>query len=232
MFPLVKTISSIKRAKLFSLMIGCALLAVLVVIALIVLITWGTSYLVEFEKEWVNTIFTSLAGVLSSVGGWFMLPSLTILIGGMFQETVIHRVEKHYYPDKMRKESPKFWPDFFHDVRFTIKSIFLNILIFPTYFFAIGFVISILLNTYLLGREFFETAAGPHHGKAKANKMLKKNKSTVYGSGLVIILMNLIPILNIFVPIIGMVWMVHVYHFISNKAIIENTAIKEIDHNS
>jgi CysZ protein len=217
MFPFIKTIVTIKRANLIGLMIGCALLAVLVVITLIVLITWGTSYLIEFETGWLNTVITSLVGVLSSIAGWFMLPSLTILIGGMFQETVIHRVEKSYYPDAMRKESPKFWPDFFHDVRFTIKSVLLNILIFPTYFFAIGFIISILLNTYLLGREFFETAAGHHVGKAQANKILKQTKPTVYGSGLVITLMNLIPILNIFVPIIGMVWMVHVYHSIQNK---------------
>ena len=231
MFPFIKTIASIKRAKLISLMIGCALLAVLIVFILIVLITWGASYLAEFETEWMNTLVTSFAGVVSSIAGWFMLPSLTILIGGIFQETVIHRVEKYYYPDKMRKESPKFWPDFFHDVRFTLKSIFLNILIFPTYFFAIGFVISILLNTYLLGREFFETAAGHHLGKARAREILKQNKSNVYGSGLVITLLNLIPVLNVFMPIIGMVWMVHVYHFIQNKSEKKQIkTLKEIDH--
>ena len=217
MFPFIKTITSIKRAKLISLMIGCALLAIVVVIALVVLITWGTSYFIQFEKEWINTLITSLTGVISSIGGWFMLPSLTILIGGMFQETVIHRVEKYYYPDKVGKESPKFWPDFFHDVRFTIKSILLNILIFPAYFFAIGFPVSIILNAYLLGREFFETAAGHHLGKSKANLMLKQNKSIVYGGGLVMTLMNLIPFLNVFVPIIGMVWMIHVYHGIIKK---------------
>lgn len=218
MFPFIKTIISIKRANLISLMFACASLAVVIMILLIVLITWGTSYLVEFDTKWLNTLITSLTGIVSGIAGWFMLPSLTILIGGMFQETVIHRVEESYYPNSMRKESPKFWPDFFHDVRFTIKSILLNILIFPTYFFAIGFIISILLNTYLLGREFFETAAGHHVGKAQANKILKQNKPTAYGNGLVITLMNLIPILNIFVPIIGMIWMVHVYHFVWEKA--------------
>jgi CysZ protein len=149
-----------------------------------------------------------------------MLPALTILIGGMFQETVINRVEKKYYPENVRKETPKFWPDFFHDVKFTIKSIILNILIFPFYFFAIGFIVSILLNSYLLGREFFETAAGHHIGKDKATILLKQNKMVIYGGGLVITLMNLIPILNVFMPIIGMVWMVHVYHTITQKVIL------------
>ncbi len=217
MFPFIKTIISLKRANLISLMFACASLAVVIMVLLIVFISWGISYLVEFDIQWQNTIITSLTGVVSSIAGWFMLPALTILIGGMFQETVIHRVEKSYYPNAMRKETPKFWPDFFHDVRFTIKSVLLNILILPTYFFAIGFILSILLNTYLLSREFFETAAGHHVGKAQANIILKQTKPTVYSSGLVITLMNLIPILNIFIPIIGMVWMVHVYHSIQNK---------------
>ncbi|MEJ2054080.1 MAG: EI24 domain-containing protein [Calditrichaceae bacterium] len=160
---------------------------------------------------------TSLAGILGVIAGWFMLPSLTILIGGMFQETVIGRVEDTYYPDAVRKESPKFWPDFFHDVRFTIKSVLLNILVFPFYFFAVGFIISILLNTYLLGREFFETAAGHHIGKAEANKILKQNKTRIYGGGLIITVLNLVPLLNIFMPVIGMVWMVHVYQDIRLK---------------
>ena len=212
MLPFLNTFASLKKAKLISLMIACAFLAIIVVIALIILITWLTSYLVHFETEWLNTLITSLAGVISGIGGWFMLPAFTILIGGMFQETIISRVEKNYYPDAIRKEAPKFWPDFFHDIRFTSKSILLNILIFPTYFFVIGFIVSIILNSYLLGREFFETAAGHHVGKAKANFLLKQNKAAVYGGGLVITLMNLIPILNVFMPIIGMVWMVHVYH--------------------
>lgn len=217
MYPFVKTLISLKRAKLISLMIACALLAVVVIIALIILITWLTSYLVNFETEWLNTLITSLAGVLSGIGGWFMLPALTILIGGMFQETIINRIEKNYYPEAVRKEAPTFWPDFFHDIRFTSKSISLNVLIFPFYFFAIGFLISIILNSYLLGREFFETAAGHHIGKAKAKFLIKQNRAAVYGGGLVITLMNLIPILNVFVPIIGMVWMVHVYHGINQK---------------
>ena len=217
MLPFLNTFASLKKAKLISLMIACAFLAIIVVIALIILITWLTSYLVHFETEWLNTLITSLAGVISGIGGWFMLPAFTILIGGMFQETIISRVERKYYPDVVRNETPKFWPDFLHDVRFTLKSLLLNILIFPLYFFAIGFIVSILLNTYLLGREFFETAAGHHLGKSQANAILKQNKITVYGGGLFITLMNLVPILNVFVPIIGMVWMVHVYHFIQIK---------------
>jgi CysZ protein len=34
----------------------------------------------------------------------------------------------------------------------------------------------------------------------------------VYGSGLVLAVLTLVPVANLFAPIIGLVWMVHVYH--------------------
>jgi len=217
MFPLIQTFKSLKEANLFSIMILCAILAVVVVLALVVSITWITGYLVNFEKEWIDTLFTWIMGIVTGIGGWFMLPALTVLIGGMFQEKVIDRVEKAFYPDSSRTETPKFWPDFWHDIKFTGWALFLNILVLPLHFFVIGFFVSIILNSYLLGREFFESAAGYHLGKNEASELGKQNLRIVYGGGLVITLMTLIPILNLFVPIIAVVWMVHVYHGIKKK---------------
>jgi CysZ protein len=141
-----------------------------------------------------------------------MLPALVVLIAGMFQERTIDRVERAYYPDEVRKEEPRFWPDVKHDIRFTLWALFLNILVLPLYFIGIGFIVSIALNSYLLGREFFEGAAGYHVGKPEAEKLGQQNKAAVYGGGLVITLMTLLPGVNLFVPIFAIVWMVHVYH--------------------
>ena len=71
-----------------------------------------------------------------------------------------------------------------------------------------------MLNTHLLGREFFESAAGHHHGKPEARQMLKQNRAAVYAGGLVITLLTLTPIVNLFMPLVAVVWMVHLYHWI------------------
>ena len=146
-----------------------------------------------------------------------MLPVLTVLIAGMFQETVIHRIEFVYYPDNIREESPKFWPDLLHDIKFTIWALLLNLIILPLYFIGIGFVASIILNSYLLGREFFESAAGYHLGKPEAKNLGTQNRFAIFIGGLVITLLALIPVINLFIPIFAVVWMVHVYHKIIKK---------------
>ncbi len=206
------TLKTLTKARLLGFMLLSAALAVLVVLGAVALITWVTGHFVNFETAWIDSAFTWVVGIVVGIGGWFMLPALTVLVGGIFQEGVIYRVEKVYYTESQRSRPPKFWPDFWHDLKFTFRALFLNLLVLPSYFLGIGFVISILLNSYLLGREFFEGAAGYHLGKPEARELGRENLRKVYGGGLAITLMTLMPVVNMFVPIIATVWMVHVYH--------------------
>ncbi|MFH1077514.1 MAG: EI24 domain-containing protein [Pseudomonadota bacterium] len=216
MFPLKKTIVSIAKANLFGLMMICAFLAIIVVLFIVATVTFVTSHLINIEKGWLDTIVSWIIGIVTGIGGWFMLPALIVLISGFFQGKVITRVELIYYPCSVRKKEPNVWPDIGHDIKFTMWAIFLNLLILPLYLFGIGFFVSIALNSYLVGREVFECVAGHHMGKPQAKKLGRKNSKTVYLSGLLITLTTLIPVLNLFIPIIATVWMVHVYHFMAN----------------
>ncbi len=212
MFPFMRTIRSVTGAKLLGLMFACAALAVAVVLVAVGALTWLTAHLVDIQIGWLDSLVNWLTGGILGVAGWFMLPAIIVLVSGMFQEKTIHRVELAYYPDEVRTEEPGFWPDLAHDIRFTLRALILNVLVLPLYLLGIGFVISVLLNSYLLGREFFEGAAGYHIGKPEAKTIGQRNRVAVYGGGLVITLMALVPVMNLFVPIFAVVWMVHVYH--------------------
>jgi CysZ protein len=194
------------------LMVACAFLALLVVVAIVASITWAAGSWIHAGAGWLDTALTWLVGIVTGVGGWFMLPSLTVLIGGVFQEKVIQRVERRYYPRFSHTSEASFWPDLYYDLKFTLKALFLNLLVLPLYLFGIGFIVSIALNTYLLGHEFFESVAGHHYGKSKARQLSRQHRGCVYAGGLVITLVGLVPVANLFVPIISVVWMVHAFH--------------------
>jgi CysZ protein len=212
MYPFAKTLCSLRRANLLGLTLVSAGLAVAVVLVAVGGLTWLAAHLVNLQTGWLDTLVNWIVGVIIGIGGWFMLPAFIVLIAGMFQEKTIQRVERVYYPDAVRSGEPGLWPDVKHDIRFTLWAVFLNILVLPLHLFGIGFIVSIVLNSYLLGREFFESAAGYHIGKAAGRQLGEQNRRAVYGGGLVITLMTLVPALNLFVPVIATVWMVHVYH--------------------
>ncbi|MDW7771369.1 MAG: EI24 domain-containing protein [Desulfobulbaceae bacterium] len=210
-----KTLHSLAQRQLAGLMILCALLAMIIIVMLVGGMTWLTANIVSLERGWLDAAINWIVGIVLGIGGWFMLPVLVILISGAFQEITIHKVEQADYPDKTRKEEPQFWPDLLHDLRFTFKALVLNILILPFYLVGIGFFLSIALNSYLLGREFFESAAGYHLGKPKAREVGRRNRGMIYGSGLVLTLLTLVPVVNLFAPIVAIVWMVHLFHSLS-----------------
>jgi len=211
MLPLRQTLQSITKAKLIPVMLTCAVLAILSIGLLATAITWSAGHLISIKTPWLDSGVNFLIGILAGIGGWFILPIFTELIAGMFVEQVIDKVERAQYPNTVRQQPPKFWPDFKHDVQFTLWALLLNLLVLPLYFFGIGFIISILLNSYLLGTEFFENAAGYHVGKSEAKKLRKMNSKTAYAGGLLITLLTLIPIINLFTPIFAIVLMVHIY---------------------
>ncbi len=216
MFPLMKTLKSFTEAKLVRYVVYDILISLLIGGLFTFLAMHYSNEIANLETEWLRSLLKYFTGTLAIVITWFMLPVLIPLIAGFFEEFVIKRVEDKYYAGG-KEGKAKFWPDFLHDIKFTLISLFLNILVIPWYYFGIGFLMSLILNSYLLGREFFESAAGYTIGKPEASELKNKNQFKVYTGGLMITLMTLVPILNLIVPIIAIVWMVHLYHNIETK---------------
>jgi CysZ protein len=215
MFPIVKTLSSFKKAKLYKLIIFAGIISFITVLLFVFAGTWLSTHFIHVEKNWLNYTIDLFTGLAFGLAGWFMLPLFTVIIAGLFQEKTIQNLNTYYYPDAPKKEGSSFWSDIQHDVRFTILALSLNILILPLFLIGIGFIVSILLNSYLLGREFFEGAAACYIGKNEAKKLRIQHKRTAFTGGFVITVLTLIPFVNLFIPIIAIVWMVHVYHGMS-----------------
>jgi len=215
MFPILKTLKSFKEAKLGKYVFFNLLIATATILAFIYGVISLKDRIFEINNEWIKSVSD---GILSVIIIWFLLPSIIPLISGFFEEIIIKKVEQRYYPDDVNEtQRATLWPDLLHDIKFTLISLGLNILIIPWYFFGIGFLMSIILNSYLLGREFFDSAAGYHLGKKEAGKLRKKHSFTVYLGGLSLTLITLIPVFNLFIPIIAVVWMVHSFHYIKLK---------------
>ena len=209
---LAKTIESAFSGKL----IWFAFLSLLIAVLIIGLFSFVAGFLAnqlfDFGIPWLSGGLAAVIGIATGIGGWFMIPALTRLMGAAFMEPVIDCVERESYPSAVRKTAPRILPDVMHDIRFVMYAVFLNLLISPLYLIGIGFFASVALNTHLLGREFFETAAGYHIGKPAAEKLLSRHRMKVYTGGFLITIATLVPILNLFAPLLGVVYMVHLYH--------------------
>jgi CysZ protein len=74
---------------------------------------------------------------------------------------------------------------------------------------AIPELLTILVNGWLLGREYFELAALRHMSRAAARNLRRKHGGSVLAGGTIISLASAFPLTNLFAPLFGAALMVH-----------------------
>jgi CysZ protein len=74
---------------------------------------------------------------------------------------------------------------------------------------ALPELITILVNGWLLGREYFELAALRHMSRAAAGNLRRRHGGSVFAGGTMISLASAFPLANLFAPLFGAALMVH-----------------------
>jgi CysZ protein len=72
-----------------------------------------------------------------------------------------------------------------------------------------GFLIFLVANAYLLGREYFELAALRHHDPVTVRRMRARHSATIFAAGLAIAAFLAIPVVNLLAPLFATGLMVH-----------------------
>ena len=73
-------------------------------------------------------------------------------------------------------------------------------------------VIFIALNGYLLGREYFQLVALRRLGREGAKKARRRHAATIWLAGALMAAPLTIPIVNLFIPVLGAATFTHLFH--------------------
>jgi len=158
---------------------------------------------------WLDVMLDWTAGLGTLVLAWFLFPALLPLVASVFLEQVAGRIEQREYG----LEEPPSLPvsqEVVAGAKFAGFSLFLNLIMLPLYLVPVLMpVIYYALNSYLLGREFFESVAGRHMGRKAANALRREHRLLVLFSGLIITLCANLPLATLIAPMIGIAVAVH-----------------------
>ena len=153
----LKALKQLSDPRLKGVLLAGALGALAVEIALWSLLWWGLSLLRLFELSWLDTSLD--VGLLLAVmaGSLWFFPVLATVIVGFFLERVAQAVEGRHYPDLPPARQVGPGESLGTALRFVLASLGLNLLVLPLYFVPLlNLGVFLLLNGYLLGREYFE----------------------------------------------------------------------------
>ncbi len=175
---------------------------------------WGTGYIPNVGIGWLDTTIDVLIDAAVVVGVIFLVVPVTAIFIPLFQDEVAKAVEQKHYPDALGPRAQGVVEGVWLGIKGLVILLAVNLLALPLVFLlpGFGFLIFLVVNGFLLGREFFEAAAVRHYAPSNIKALRQRHSGRVFLGGLVVAGVLAIPIINILVPLFGTTFMVHVLH--------------------
>jgi CysZ protein len=157
-----------------------------------------------------------LAGAGLFVALAYLLPVVSAVVAGYFLDDVAEVVESTDFPaDPPGRELPV-GRAILYGLRFAGLSLLVNLAALLLFFIpGINLGVFFVANAYLLGREYFELAAGRFRSLDDAAAMRVAHRGTVFAAGSIIAALVLVPVLNLLTPIFGAALMVQLHKRLS-----------------
>ena len=165
------------------------------------------------------TIFGEIIGismtflVFFAMSAFLMVPT-TMAIIGLFADEIANTVERRHYPNLDPAKGSNAVSQFASSLMFFFVVLVANAIALVIYlaFPPLAPFIFFAMNGYLLGSEYFLLCALRRERRVDAEMIRRRYGASIWlaGSGLALLLT--IPIVNLFVPLIGIASFTHTYH--------------------
>ena len=190
-------------------------LSLVLQVAIGALAWWGLQRYAHFDIGWVNTVIRWLGGAAVVVLALMLFPASFGIVVSIFMERIADIVESRHYPQLGPARGIPIWTGIWTGLVFLVAVIALNLVMLPFYLIALfvaglGAVLFYALNGWLAARMYYEQVALRRLSPAEVKAWRKANAGVLWLTGIVIVFLGTIPILNLIVPVLGVAAMVHV----------------------
>lgn len=203
-----------------SLALTLALLALIWLVLTKLFSTYLEGHALSTEYPILDAFAFFLAGAGLFVALAYLLPAVSVLVAGYFLDDVAEVVEGTDFPGDTPGVPLSLGRALLYGLRFAGLSLLVNLAALILFFVpVVNVVVFFVANAYLLGREYFELAAGRFHPMPEVTRLRLQNRPTVLAGGALLAGLLLIPVLNLLTPLFGVAFMVHLHKRLNAKAL-------------
>ena len=171
-----------------------------------------TNHSLSADYPIIDSFAFFLAGAGLLIALVYLLPAVTAIVAGYFLDHVAEVVERQDYPADRPGVALPFGKAILYGLRFAGLSLLVNLVALLLFFIpGINIGAFFVANAYLLGREYFELAAGRFWPAEDVARLRMEHRGTVRAAGAVLAGLVLVPVLNLITPIFGAAMMVHLH---------------------
>jgi CysZ protein len=192
-------------------------LSLVLQVAIAALGIWLLRSFAHFETRWINEAIVWFTGTGVVVLAFMLFPASFGIVISIFMEQIADIVEERHYPELGKARGISIWTGIWTGVVFLVAVVALNLVMLPFYILALfiaglGAVLFYAVNGWLTGRMYYEQVALRRMSPAEVKAWRRANTGTLWLTGIVIVFLGTIPIVNLIVPVLGVAAMVHVAH--------------------
>ena len=185
---------------------------------LVVLVMFGLDQIELEAWAWLETAIDVVGAFGAVVLAIFLFPAVIGVVSGMFLERVADAVEKRHYPHLPPAREQGVGEVLSTTLVFLLAIVVLNLMaLLLSWILPIALPIFLVLNGYLLGREYFELVALRRLPPAEARDLRRRHRGRILVSGLAIAVLLMIPLVNLLAAILATAFMVNEFQLIVKK---------------
>ncbi|HEY5049030.1 MAG TPA: EI24 domain-containing protein [Rhizomicrobium sp.] len=208
-----KALQMLFEPALFGLVVKSFALSFLLFAALFVAAEYGAQHLPLLQWHWLNMLLALLAPVLVVVLAYLLGAPVAAIFASLYLNRIATIVETKYYGNDPPARGAPVSATLMTALRLLAWIVVFALALLPVDVAlpVVGSLASLLINGWLLGREYFELVARRHLPRPGVDAMRRRHRAGILGAGLVIATLAEIPIVNFAAPLFGAAFMVHVF---------------------
>ncbi|RUS60702.1 hypothetical protein EGN72_07295 [Pseudorhodobacter sp. E13] len=197
-------------------------LTLLLLVAVYALFLWAIQ---SFTPEVIEIPFVGPVGGLGTLLSWgsalfmiglsvFLMMPVASAFTSMFLDDVAQAVEDRHYPGLPPAQKQGLGDAVIDTLNFFALLVTVNVLALILYAFVGPFIPMVFwaVNGLLLGREYFTLVASRRMGRQAAKALRKRHWLTVWWAGGLMAAPLSIPLINLFIPVLGAATFTHLFH--------------------
>ena len=226
---LSKSFAQLDDPKIRRLLLWSALASLALLVALVIGIHYALAAFSYFGWKWLDTTITWLGSIGAVLLALLLFPAVLGITMSIFLDVVAEAVEARHYPHLPKAPGQGFFSGLWTGIRFALVLIGVNLLLLIVWgILAVTVVLAPLVpvlffavNGYMVGREYFETAAYRRYAPDRVMALRQAYAGRLWIAGIAIAVIASVPVLNLLAPLLATAMMVHVAHDVAARAGLE-----------
>jgi CysZ protein len=193
---------------------ACAMLSIACFAGLWFGIDWAIETWLKGSDGFLAELASMGGGLIAAlVLAYFLFPIVATAFISLFLERIARTVEGQHYPLLPPAKGLPILPSLAVTARFVILMIAANVLLLALLFFPPVYAVAwLVVNGWLIGREYLELVAMRRISVRDTGRLRKQHGTETLVTGVVLAVMLPIPLFNMVLPVFATCVMIHRFH--------------------